>query len=342
MANTQLLDYIKQQMALGLSRETIQSNLATSGGGWSLADINEAFSSLGIGQNIPTAPAKYAGFWIRFVAFMVDQVILIIPVIIIQIVVAVVITSIGIKISNGADEFIGYTVPLLVLWIYFSLMTYYKGATLGKMLVGITVKSDDLKKLSLKKVVLRETVGKFASGIILGIGYIVAGFTERKRAVHDMFAHSVVVYKDPSQSHKAGLIVGIIIATILPIIMIVGILSSVVLVSLNTAREKGRDARTRANIMSIRANAEIYYSINNNSYSTANNCSSGMFADKNIQAIISNMTDTKVTCYAEDKSYAVSAKLSTPGSSYCIDNEGYSGEGMAVDMGSKASCGGLI
>jgi hypothetical protein len=50
MVNNQLLDYIKQQLDQGLSRETIQQNLI-SDGGWSLSDITEAFSAPGINQN---------------------------------------------------------------------------------------------------------------------------------------------------------------------------------------------------------------------------------------------------------------------------------------------------
>ena len=83
-----------------MSKETIQHNLA-SAGGWNLADINEAFAALGVNQpaSIPTAPpigvptpsapitVKYAGFWIRFVAVMVDGFILAIPVGIIQVII---------------------------------------------------------------------------------------------------------------------------------------------------------------------------------------------------------------------------------------------------------------
>jgi len=51
MVNTQLLDYIKQQLAQGLSKETIQQNLI-SAGGWNLSDITEAFSALGNDQSV--------------------------------------------------------------------------------------------------------------------------------------------------------------------------------------------------------------------------------------------------------------------------------------------------
>ena len=231
MVNIQLLDYIKQQIAQGLSKETIQHSLASSGG-WTLSDINEAFSTLEINQGLPmsatgaiaTLPVKYAGFWIRWVAIIIDSFVLTIPIFILQIILVAIMSSPGSEASSaGTAGALARLLGTLISCIYFSLMTYYKGATLGKMLVGITVKSDDFNKLSFGRVLLRETIGKFVSGIILGIGYIIAGVTQRKQALHDKFAHSVVVYKDPSNPRKAGLIIGIIIATILPAIAILGI-----------------------------------------------------------------------------------------------------------------------
>ena len=349
MVNTQLLDYVKQQLAQGLNKETIQHNLASSGG-WALSDINEAFSVLGVNQGvpistagaIPTAPIKYAGFWIRWVAVTVDGLILAVPIFILQIALVALMSSPGSEASSaGTAGAIARLLGILVGWIYFSLMTYYKGATLGKMMVGITVKSDDFQKLSFGRVLLRETIGKFVSTIILGIGYIIAGVTQRKQALHDKFAHSVVVYKDPSKSHTAGLVIGIILAAILPIIAILGILSSVVLVSLNTARQKGQDAQVKSVLSQMRTEAEVNYG-QNNTYSKSRSCSSGMFAsDPSFNTIASSLTVTSknlLTCFAEGTTYAISAPLSTAGQNYCVDSTGFNGNGTAIDDGSKASC----
>ncbi len=54
MVNPQLLDYIKKQLAQGLSKETIQQNLI-SAGGWNLSDITEVFSTLGVNQGVPVS-----------------------------------------------------------------------------------------------------------------------------------------------------------------------------------------------------------------------------------------------------------------------------------------------
>ena len=192
---------------------------------------------------VPVPPVKYAGFWVRYVAVVIDSIIGFVPSFIVGFMIGLSAALAGIDTHSFSFRIITEGVSIIIVWIYFVLMTYYLGATLGKMLVGIRVESESFGKLSFGKVLLRETVGKFVSGIILYIGYIMAGFTSKKQALHDKFAHSVVIYKNPAKPHGAGLIVGIIIATILPIVASIGILSSIVLASLNVAREKGQAAQ---------------------------------------------------------------------------------------------------
>lgn len=290
--------------------------------------------------SVPVSGVKYAGFWIRWVARFVDGLIVGIPVFIVQLVVA---GSIVGQIKQG-----GSIVPILasivVGWLYFILMTHYKGATLGKMLVGIKVVSEDMTKLSFGKVILRETVGKIVSAIILYIGFIIAAFTAKKQALHDMMVKSVVVYKDPNNQSKTGLIAGIVVAVIfggLVVVAIVGILSSVVLVSLNSARQKGKDVQVKSYLMSIRPNAEIYYAAHNNSYSVAQNCFTGMFADPNVAQLIGQLQNANPICHAEGSTYAVSVSLINPPSEYCVDSTAFSGAGRAQSVGSKASCGSI-
>lgn len=66
---------------------------------------------------------------------------------------------------------------------------------------------------------------------------------------------------------------GFTLIELLVVIAIIGILSSVVLASLNSARNKGADAAVKANLANLRAQAEIYYdSTGNSSYGTASTC----------------------------------------------------------------------
>jgi Tfp pilus assembly protein PilE len=158
--------------------------------------------------------------------------------------------------------------------------------------------------------------------------------------VHDFIAGSVVVYKRQEGGSKVGLIVGIVIAVIIPVLAIIGILSSVVLVSLSSARDKGRDAAVKSALMSARAGMEVYFAENNNTYSVARDCASGVFANNTVKSALSNIPFQKLICYAEKDTYAISAELSTRGDSFCVDTTGYSGEGTATDTNGKASCQG--
>jgi uncharacterized RDD family membrane protein YckC len=350
MINAQLLDYVRQQIAQGVNKETIRLNL-TSSGGWHASDVDEVFTSLGQGVVPavpmtsglpPVAPVKYAGFWIRWVAMFLDSLILSPLTFGWSLLSSVIFKSAELSFNASQPTVLQIMVPAigqtLILWAYFVLMTHYKGATLGKMLVGITVKSASSENLSFGRVLLRETVGKFISGILLVIGYIMAAFGQKKQALHDKLAHTVVVYKDPSKPHRAGLIIGIILAALLPAIAIVGIMSSVVLVSLNSARQKGYDAKTISNLSQVRLYVENTYDANVDGYSHARDCFSGVFDNSDIQRLISDTWMKDVRCYADGLTYAVSAAMSAPDSNYCLDSAGHSGKGVAVDDNSQASC----
>jgi len=80
--------------------------------------------------------------------------------------------------------------------LYFALMESSKyQATLGKMAMGIKVVRADGGRISIGKAILRY-IGKLISGLILCFGYIMAAFTDKKRALHDMIASTVVVRAD--------------------------------------------------------------------------------------------------------------------------------------------------
>lgn len=156
---------------------------------------------------------KYAGFWLRFVAYIIDN-------IIIQIIQSFVIIPVlgvmGIGFASASafdwDDISGAeTVGMLIAFIsamsalvivsliiqvlYYALMESSKNkATLGKMALGLEVVDMDGKKLDFGKALIRQ-LGKIISGMIFLIGYIMAGFTEKKQALHDIIAGTLVVKK---------------------------------------------------------------------------------------------------------------------------------------------------
>ncbi len=82
------------------------------------------------------------------------------------------------------------TIVSLFYWIFF---TGYCGQTPGKMLLRIQVIGSDGNSLSYGKAFYREIVGKFISGIILCIGYLMAAFDDQKQALHDRMARTYVI-----------------------------------------------------------------------------------------------------------------------------------------------------
>ncbi len=285
----------------------------------------------------PTS-VRYAGFWLRFGASFIDSLITAIGINILMFVVATVLKTISIGYVAGIVGVFSSIISFVLTFLYYCLLTHYKGATYGKMFMGIEVRSVDNQRLSLSKVIIRETIGKIVSGIILGIGYIMVAFTEKKQGLHDLMAGSVVVYKDPTKELSVIKKVVIGISILFSLLAPIGILVGVVLISMNTAGTRSEDAKIRSQLSMIRANMEVYQS-QNNSYSNATDCDSGAFASDEIKSIINTLPKENLSCKAFDTSYAVSVKLNEKKmETFCVDSVGYSGKGRAIDDGTKAMC----
>jgi len=72
------------------------------------------------------------------------------------------------------------------------MLKYYNGATLGKMALRLKVVKTE-GELDWVTIILRETIGKFVSGIILGIGYLMVAWDPKKQALHDKIAGTYVI-----------------------------------------------------------------------------------------------------------------------------------------------------
>lgn len=102
---------------------------------------------------------------------------------------------------------------------------------------------------------------------------------------------------------------GFTLIELLVVIAIIGILSAVVLASLNTARGKGRDSAVLANMDSVVPQAVLYEDTNQTYGISVNDCTIGVFSDTKIQdiftAIALQNNGAASTCYANDTTYAL-------------------------------------
>jgi uncharacterized RDD family membrane protein YckC len=139
----------------------------------------------------------YGGFWIRVVAAIIDAIIL-------RVVVAPVSMIFGgLGMAGMMSGFPhrglalfggGVTFVLLLFgsWLYEAFMesSSYQ-ATIGKMIFGMKVTDLYGNRISFERATGRY-FAKWLSKIILGIGYIMVGFTERKQGLHDLLAGTLV------------------------------------------------------------------------------------------------------------------------------------------------------
>jgi uncharacterized RDD family membrane protein YckC len=134
--------------------------------------------------------SMYAGFWRRVAAVLLDG--LIIGAVTAPFTVGM---SSGNRYSTTASS-----ISTVVWWLYSALMeSSAKQATLGKMALGIRVTDLDGNRIGFGKATGRH-FAKILSALILGIGFLMAAFTEKKQALHDILAGTLVVLGPASQT----------------------------------------------------------------------------------------------------------------------------------------------
>ncbi len=126
---------------------------------------------------------------------------------------------------------------------------------------------------------------------------------------------------------------GFTLIELLVVIAIIGILSSVVLASLNAARGKGGDAAIKSNLANMRAQAELSYDTNGSYSSVCSdaNVIKGIDAAKRASGITNTTSTTTVavtlttaTCHSGTNGYAIAVPLDTLSLYACIDSTGQS------------------
>jgi uncharacterized RDD family membrane protein YckC len=150
----------------------------------------------------PAVYLDYAGFWRRFAAIIIDWIILNVLSLGINAV-----TGLGNSAADSATDIEIYTYFFSTNFLmYFGISIFatilYYGlfessplqATPGKMALSIKVTDMNGNRVSIGRAIGRY-LGKILSSLILGIGYLMIAFTEKKQGLHDIMAETLVIKK---------------------------------------------------------------------------------------------------------------------------------------------------
>jgi uncharacterized RDD family membrane protein YckC len=159
-----------------------------------------------VSQPSAPSPVIYAGFWRRWLAMVIDSLILSIPSGLLF--ALFILPTIAAAIAAGDAEMISSIVLssifgwiwiamaiLLLRLLYFTIFeSSHFQATPGKMALGIIVTDMQGRSVTFPRA-LGRNVGKILSKMIIWIGFIMAGITQKKQALHDMLADCLVVMR---------------------------------------------------------------------------------------------------------------------------------------------------
>ena len=162
-------------------------------------------------QTGPAPGIAYAGFWIRFVATIIDTIIIGVPLVILFIITEGSTltaytncvnnaTATGLPVAGACGATLGSIaywelVGFLVELVYFVVLWSKFGGTLGQRMLGLHV----VDAATGRNIGIGRAIGRFVgyviSGIALDIGFIWAAFDARKQGWHDKIASTFVVRK---------------------------------------------------------------------------------------------------------------------------------------------------
>lgn len=140
-------------------------------------------------KSVVSYEEKTAGFWIRFWAFFFDSMI-------VGAIVGVLVNPIFYFMDWSLDKTNWYA-PMAIIsglfnYSYFVLMTKIWQQTIGKMILGIKIKTINGEKLNWSTVLFREVVGRFINNTIPVI-YIMVAFMPKNQGIHDLISDTMVV-----------------------------------------------------------------------------------------------------------------------------------------------------
>lgn len=189
----QPLPQIKQSLCSECGQTFAEEDMIRFGEAWVCAACKPLFVQK-IKEGVTLAgQMEYAGFWIRLGAWFIDYIVMAIA----SAIIYIPLTVMGV---SSFDEPAGFALIQIVSTILNFIMpaayeSWFVGkyaATPGKMACKLKVVMAEGDRVSFARAIGRH-FAKYISGLILGIGYIMAGFDEQKRTLHDRICDTRVI-----------------------------------------------------------------------------------------------------------------------------------------------------
>lgn len=135
----------------------------------------------------------YSGIGRRLIAVIIDVMLVIAAAEVVFLLLSI--AGLSRNLSNSQAELVTDLLSFVIGWIYYAKMesSTYQG-TLGKQIVQISVTRVDGEQLSFARASARYFAKLLSTGTFF-IGYLMAGFNEKKQALHDKIVQTVVVQR---------------------------------------------------------------------------------------------------------------------------------------------------
>ncbi|WP_141432032.1 RDD family protein [Bacillus sp. 03113] len=149
------------------------------------------FTNDTISSSVNKEDLRFAGFWMRFWAYLLDLVVI---GSLNRIILHPIFQALDFPVYEG-NIFSPISITTAIMfYAYFVLLTKWRSQTIGKMVFGLKVIDLNNEKLSWGTIIFREWIGRFISSTIF-ILYIVVAFTPKKQGIHDLFADTSVIHE---------------------------------------------------------------------------------------------------------------------------------------------------
>ena len=128
-------------------------------------------------------PSRYAGFWIRLVAYIIDALIL----------GAITFPATQVLAAMGIGDHSTNIMSIAISWMYFAVFesSNWMGSP-GKKALGLIVTDEQGRRITVGRAT-RRYFAKILSVLLLGLGMVMIAFTTRKQGLHDKMFHTLVM-----------------------------------------------------------------------------------------------------------------------------------------------------